>query len=81
MSLEAKVTKIYCMEDDFCKGFPKYRKKYMVEERSHKQSGQAEPNERYGHECLLSYRVNYGRIAFPMRKGGLFDRKGGLIFV
>ena len=34
MFSEAKVTKIYCMADDFCKEFAKAQEKYMVEDRN-----------------------------------------------
>lgn len=36
MSSEAKVTKIYCMADDFCKEFVIQQEKYMIKDTSHK---------------------------------------------
>ena len=36
MFLEAKVTEIYCMADDFCKEITLQQEKYMVENTTHK---------------------------------------------
>ncbi len=36
MFLEAKVTEIYCMTDDFCKEFAVQQEKYMVKDTLHK---------------------------------------------
>jgi len=33
MFSESKVTEIYCMADDFCKGFTLQQKKYMIEDK------------------------------------------------
>ncbi len=36
MFSEAKVTKIYCLADDFCKEFALQQKKYMLEDKNRK---------------------------------------------
>lgn len=33
MFSESKVTEIYCMADDFCKGFVLQQEKYMIEDK------------------------------------------------
>ena len=47
MFLEAKVTEIYCMADDFCKEFAKVQENTWLETRE-KTSQQAQPGERCG---------------------------------
>ena len=36
MFSEAKVTKIYCMSDDFCKEFALQQRKYIIEDKGYK---------------------------------------------
>ena len=58
MFSEAKVTKIYCMADDFCKEFVKVQEKYRVEDRSHKHRNK--PNRMSDKEVLLGTYTRFG---------------------
>jgi len=50
---ESKVTKIYCMADDFCKEFTLQQEKYMIEDQKTKHRNK--PNRMSDAEIMVIY--------------------------